>query len=143
MRTTTTALAIALTMMAAAQPRALLTAIGEPFTSDILDNKAWYRMESGDYVMHFGQSSINIMDAMQHEQRLMTKLAPFYLGRKISEEVLPPYMTGLSDTYTLSLALKADEARVIHYDVYVLGTDTVALSLMLNKHGAMMYCIQP
>lgn len=143
MRTTTTALALALTMMAAAQPRALLTAIGEPFTDDILDNKAWYQMKSGDYVMQFGQSSVNIMDALQHEQRLMTKLAPFYVGRRTNEEVLPPYITSLSDTYTLSLALKADVARVIHTDIYVLGTDTIALALMLSKNGAAMYCLKP
>ena len=41
MRPTTTALALALTMMAAAQPQALLTAIGEPFTTDILENQKW------------------------------------------------------------------------------------------------------
>lgn len=143
MRTTTTALAIALTMMAAAQPRALLTSIGEPFTSDILDNKKWYPLKGGDYVMNFGASSINIMDALEHEQKLMNRLADFYVGRRMSEEVLPPYVNGLSDTYTLSMALKADEARVIHQDLYVMGADTIALALMLSKNGAAMYCMRP
>lgn len=140
MRTTTTALAIALTMMAAAQPRAVLTAIGEPFTSDILENKAWYHMESGVYVMHFGQSSINIMDAMDHEKHLMRLLKDFHIGRKVHQEILPPHVKDLSDAYGLSIALKADEARVVHKDLYLIGTDTIGLSLVMSKLGATLYC---
>ena len=93
--------------------------------------------------MNFGQSSLGIGDALAHEQRLMNTLAAVYVGRERSEEILPPYITSLQDTYALSMALKAEEARVLHKDIYVLGEDTIFLALLMNARGVSMYCATP
>lgn len=140
MRTTITALAIALTMTAAAQPQRILEALGEPITTDIFEKKMWYVMKGGDCAMSFSITPIGIDAAMDYELYLMEKLKKYYEGRQRSEELLPPYVTSMTDIYAMKTALEKDEAFVLHKDIYNIEGYRMYFALIMSSKGVTIYC---
>ena len=140
MRTTITALVVALTMTAAAQPQRILEALGEPITTDIYDKKMWYVMKTGDCAMSFGITPIGIKAAMDYEAYLMRLLKDYYVEREKSEELLPPYVTSKTDIYAMKLALEKDDAFILHKDIYNIEGYRMFFALMMSSKGVTIYC---
>ena len=140
MRTTITAIAVALTMTAAAQPQRILEALGEPMTTNILEKKMWYVMKTGACAMSFGITPIGIKAAMDYEVYLMGRLKQFYVERQRSEELLPPYVSSMVDIYAMKLALEKDDAFVLHKDIYNIEGQRMFFALMVSSKGVTIYC---
>jgi len=144
MKKTFTAAAILITTMAQAQVTKLLTDLGRTYTSDVT-TKEWYAKDEESAINMKTNTPVGVLQTLNEWSALLVDIKKNYqhLSRTKQEVLIPSYCDGIQDYSCMSMALKAQSATVLVRDVFVFESDTMTLTLKMDKQYSSVMIVNP